>query len=118
MVSVNGSLGYWYRDTIHYSSHHCKDYGISYEKILKCLRMMEDVGIGFLMPSTLPLSIADVVMVVIMVEVYLGHKIPDTLSLVIMEFVILLLMVEVELGLKRPANFPLKIVEQELMLKG
>ena len=48
-------------------------------KFLKCLLVMEYVDIGLLIPATLPISIAEVVIVVMLVEVDICHKIPDTI---------------------------------------
>ena len=56
---------------------------------------MEDVDIGLLRPATLPLTIAEVIILVMMVEADLGHKRPDTISITIVDFFILVLMVEV-----------------------
>ena len=87
-------------------------------KVLKCVRVMEDLDIGLLRSSTLPLKVVAFIIVVTMVEVDLGMKRPATLPLAIVEFIILRKMVEVDLGLKRLSTLPLKIVEQELMLRG
>ena len=87
-------------------------------RVLKCLQVMEDVDKGLLIPVTLPLSIADSIIVVMMVEVDLGFKRPSTLPLAIVEFFISVFIVEVELGLKRPDTLPIIIVDQELMLTG
>ena len=87
-------------------------------KVFKCLWVMEDVEIGLLRKSTLPLSIVEFIIVVTMVEVNIGLKRPDTIYLAILEFIILVLMLEVELGLKITATLLNVMVEQELMLTG
>ena len=61
-------------------------------KFLNCMWVMEDVDIGLLRPSNLPLAILDCI--------------------------ILVTMEEVDIGLKRPSTIPISIVEQELMLTG
>ena len=58
---------------------------------------MEYNNIGLLIPSTLPLVIAEVFIVLIMVEVDLCHKITGTIFLAIVDFIIVVLMLEVEL---------------------
>ena len=70
------------------------------------------------MPYTLPIVIAEVIIIVMMVEVDLGHNRPDTPTFEIVEFIILVLMVEVELVLNIPTTYPLTITEQDLVLKG
>ena len=73
-------------------------------KVLQCLRVMEDVDIGLLIPATIPLAVADFIILVTMVDVDLGLKRPATISLKNFEFIILVLMLEVELGIKRLSN--------------
>ena len=87
-------------------------------KVLKYMRVMEDVAIGILRPVTIPIITSEFITVVTMVDVDVCLNIPATLSLVIVEFIILVFMVKVELGIKRPANFPLAIADKELMLTG
>ena len=52
------SLEYWSRETSYSSSHCCNYDEISEETLLKCLRLMEDVNMGILIPATLPIIIA------------------------------------------------------------
>ena len=85
-------------------------------KVLKYIRVTEDVDIGLLRTPTINLSILEFIIVVTMLEVYLGLNIISTLSLTITEFIILVLMVEVELGLNIPVTLPLAIAEQDLVL--
>ena len=73
-------------------------------KLLKCLRVMEDVDIGLLRPVTLHLVIAEFIIVVIMVEEDLSFLRPTTITLIIVEFIIMLVIVEVDLGLMIPAT--------------
>ena len=73
-------------------------------KVLKCLRVMEDMDMGFLRPSTIPLVIADILMVVMLVEVDICHKIPATLLLKNVEHEFML-KVEVYIVL-RPSTIP------------
>ena len=61
-------------------------------KFLKCQRVMEDVDIGLLRPSTLTFIISEFIIVVTMAEVDLGVKIPATLYPTIVKFIILVLM--------------------------
>ena len=51
------------------------------KKVLKCIVVIKDAYIGQLIPYTLPLVIAEVIIVVMLVEVNIGHKRPDTLTL-------------------------------------
>ena len=71
-----------------------------------------------MIPATIYLAIAEVIILVMMVDMDTCHKRPDTISLAIGEFIILVLMVEVELGLNRPTTLPFTIVDKDLMLKG
>ena len=62
-------------------------------KLLKCLRVMEDMDIFLLITATIPPAIVEFIIVVTIVEVDLGLKIPATLYLEIVWFIILMLMV-------------------------
>ena len=62
-------------------------------KVLQCLRVMEGVYVGILRPATIPLAIAQFIIVVTMLVVYLGLKRPSTLSLDIFDFILLVFMV-------------------------
>ena len=68
-----------------------------------------------MIPANIPLGIAEVIILVTLLEVDLGYKRPATLYLAMMEFIILLLMVEVELGINIPSTLPLSILEKDLM---
>ena len=87
-------------------------------KVLKYLRVTEDVDIGLLIPATLPLTITEFITVVNMVDADLGLKRPATIFIAIAELIILVLMVYVELGIKKPATLTLEIVDQDMMLMG
>ena len=63
-------------------------------KLLECLKLMEDVDIGLLRPSTLPIKIVEFIIVVIE----------------------LVMMIEVGIFLNRPSTTHLSIVEKKLML--
>ena len=43
-------------------------------KVLECLRVIEDVGIGLLTPDTLPLANTEFIIAVTMLEVDIGIK--------------------------------------------
>ena len=87
-------------------------------KVLKYMRVMEDVAIGILRPVTLPIITSEFITVVNMVDADLGLKRPATIFIAIAELIILVLMVYVELGIKKPATLTLEIVEQDMMLMG
>ena len=76
------------------------------------------MDIGLLRPDTIPLTIAEFVIVVAMLEVDLGLKRPSTLPFAIMEFIILVTMIDMDLGFNRPTTIPLAIVDQDLLLTG
>ena len=76
------------------------------------------MDLGIKITATIYLAIAEVIILVMMVDMDTCHKRPDTISLAIGEFIILVLMVEVELGLNRPTTLPFTIVDKDLMLKG
>ena len=79
-------------------------------KVLKFLQVMEDVEIGLLIPETLPLAIAEFIIVVAMLDIDIGLKRTATLPLAIAEFIILVMIVEVDLGLNSPATLPLTLL--------
>ena len=54
------------------------------KKVLKCLQMMEDLGIGILIPETLSLAIVELIIMVTVVEAYICLKRPSTLFLTIL----------------------------------
>ena len=54
-------------------------------EFLEFLRLMEDVDIGILIPSNIPLVIAEFIIVVIMVEVDIGLNPPATLPHLIVD---------------------------------
>ena len=89
-------------------------------KYLKCVQVLEYVDICILRPLTIPIAIADFIIVVTMLEVNIGLKRPATLPLSTLEFIIVgikvLTMVEMDIGLKIPATTPLVIMYQEFML--
>ena len=89
-----------------------------YQKVLKCIRVMENVDIILLRPDNLSPEIAEFIIVVTMVEVDIGLKITATLSIVVAEFIILVLMLEEELCVKRLATLTFAIVKKKLMLTG
>ena len=81
----------------------------SKKKVLKCLWVMREVGIGLLRPATLTFVIAEVM--------YIGLLIPATLPLVIVKDIMLVMLVEVDLGYERPDTLPLEIGQHYFMLK-
>ena len=85
-------------------------------KVLKCLKVMEGMDIVPLITDTLPLTIADFIIVVIIVEVGICLNRAATPSLSIVEFIFLFLMVELELYLRKQSTLTLLIVEKELVL--
>ena len=52
-------------------------------KVLKCLRVMEDVYISILIQSTRPLEIVELTLILMMVEAYIGFKRTANLPLVV-----------------------------------
>ena len=85
-------------------------------KVLKCLRVMENMDIGILRISTLPLAITDFIIAVTTRELYLGLNIPVTLPLKIVDFIILVTVTYMDIGLKRPATLPLAKLKEDVML--
>ena len=85
-------------------------------KVLKCIRVMEDLDIYILIPATLPLSIMEFIIVVKMVEVYTCLKRTANLPLVIVEFIKVLIkvatMVEVDIGINIPSTITISIMYQ------
>ena len=77
---------------------------------------MEDVDIYILIPSTIPLSIMEFIIVLKMLDVYKCLKIPANLPPVIVDFIKVLIKVvtilEVDIGLNIPANLNLAIIYQ------
>ena len=76
-------------------------------KFLKCLRIMEDLDIDILIPTTLLLSIMEFITVVKMVEVHTCLKRLENIPLLIVEFIKVVIkvvtIIEVDLGLNIPS---------------
>ena len=102
-MSGDGSILYRSQDTRYSPSYHRIYDGISDDESLKCLRLMEDVGIGLLIPSTLPLVIMNFIIFVTMVEVGIDIKRLATLPHTIVEFIMVVIkmvtLVKVYIGL-------------------
>ena len=84
-MSVDGSLGYFSHETIHSSSHRSNYDEISEEESIELSSGDVNADIDILWPSTLPLSVVEVIIVVMLVVVDIGQKIPATISLPITE---------------------------------
>ena len=118
-IRVNGSLGYRYHNTSHYSSWCCNyNEKMVRKKFLKCLWVSKVVGTGLLRPATVPQVMVEVVKVVeiglkipsnlpqVIAEVVdVGQVWSDTLTLIIVED----MLIEVYLGNNIPANLTLSI---------
>ena len=97
------------------------------KKVLKCLQERKVVGIGLLIPATIPQVITELMKVMA-----IGIKIPATITQAIEEVVGVCqffpatiplviaedMLIEVDIGHKRPSTLPLEIGKQELMLNG